>query len=649
MRGFPWKMSLVLLVAAVFPLQAFASVVLDEEEVIFTLDTSLGKDIYLIGDFNGWNPTIDKLIDLDGMHEIRLFLLPGRYRYRFIVDGVAMSDPGNPNRDEDGNSYFILREAATGYEIVYRESTGRGGVREDIDVQTKVRVAVTAMTDSSAVYLGAGIAGTIDDRLETDITIGYEFRTRYESDMQGDAYLVRGSALYRSGGRKINAFNRSEDLDLGDPLAIFGTIGPFGYPLGLFCRGIGFDGTLVFGVKCRAFYASRIDGYRTGLESLAGVHEAGMTPGLFSTRDLTDSDLIGLRAAGRWKHFAYKYLFRRDRRPSQASWELPADRWIYKGSETVCMQGLWVSLEGSKGVRLDAEFLNGTSYLSSLERMAPDGNEYSVFESDTEWEHGHRFHVGFTARSERTKFGISLRQETLEGCDALRGGIGAGRAGRVEIEGGLTLGDLALNVQAGVESYSSGNPGEVFWLQRRNFWLDGDILTIDRLLFLEESGVYDVRLEARWKGRGGRRGNGIRLTALYRGIPNGDDPVVAEVRLDAAIPLHERAALLCDLRFVSYRHGGWSGENDFLDTFLGLSGRIAGPLMCSIGVGVNPEAFDRWRYSFGDHGREDFLLARGVFDHVGGGDTAAIMHALQAAERELADEWAITFEAGIDF
>jgi 1,4-alpha-glucan branching enzyme len=91
-----------------------ASVRVDDEEVVFRLAGVSAEKVLLVGDFNGWNPTIDRLVESGGGFEIRFFLLPGRYRYRFIVDGVSKPDPDNPFIDRDGNSCFILAERKGG-------------------------------------------------------------------------------------------------------------------------------------------------------------------------------------------------------------------------------------------------------------------------------------------------------------------------------------------------------------------------------------------------------------------------------------------------------------------------------------------------------------------------------------------------------
>jgi 1,4-alpha-glucan branching enzyme len=49
----------------------------------------------IAGDFNGWNPVSPLQMVRDGDWRVKLPLAPGRYRYRFIVDGKWVTDPHN--------------------------------------------------------------------------------------------------------------------------------------------------------------------------------------------------------------------------------------------------------------------------------------------------------------------------------------------------------------------------------------------------------------------------------------------------------------------------------------------------------------------------------------------------------------------------
>lgn len=73
------------------------------------------RSVHLVGDFNDWMPTTDPMADENGDGEWSLFypLAPGRYAYKFVVDGTRwIPDPTNPNHEADGfggrNSIVII-------------------------------------------------------------------------------------------------------------------------------------------------------------------------------------------------------------------------------------------------------------------------------------------------------------------------------------------------------------------------------------------------------------------------------------------------------------------------------------------------------------------------------------------------------------
>lgn len=67
-------------------------------EVCFSTCFEDAHTVQLAGDFNDWSPSATPLENLDeisGDWQTRLPLEPGRYRYRFVVDGKWMTDPHN--------------------------------------------------------------------------------------------------------------------------------------------------------------------------------------------------------------------------------------------------------------------------------------------------------------------------------------------------------------------------------------------------------------------------------------------------------------------------------------------------------------------------------------------------------------------------
>ena len=77
------------------PIPAGRSVSAAAREVAFILNSPGAESVYLCGDFNEWFPGgLPMIRRMDGrLWEKRLLLPPGRYEYKFIVDGVWMHNP----------------------------------------------------------------------------------------------------------------------------------------------------------------------------------------------------------------------------------------------------------------------------------------------------------------------------------------------------------------------------------------------------------------------------------------------------------------------------------------------------------------------------------------------------------------------------
>ncbi len=63
----------------------------------FSFEGTGVKEVHLVGDFNGWKVSNDSLLwqKEEGVWQKRIFLGPGHYRYKFVVDGRWVTDPAN--------------------------------------------------------------------------------------------------------------------------------------------------------------------------------------------------------------------------------------------------------------------------------------------------------------------------------------------------------------------------------------------------------------------------------------------------------------------------------------------------------------------------------------------------------------------------
>ncbi len=83
---------------------AFAQPASDAGVVRFTYPDTTAKAVFLAGDFNGWSPNATPLDREGPAWVTRVFLDPGTYEYKFQVDGVWTVDAANPETTAKGNS-----------------------------------------------------------------------------------------------------------------------------------------------------------------------------------------------------------------------------------------------------------------------------------------------------------------------------------------------------------------------------------------------------------------------------------------------------------------------------------------------------------------------------------------------------------------
>lgn len=96
------------------------SVLVIDPNVVFTLSGYAdAKTVFCTGSFNGWSETGYEMTRKNGLWQIKLHLDPGKYTYKFIVDGNWILDPGNKlweqNEHKTGNSVIWVKpEGAMG-------------------------------------------------------------------------------------------------------------------------------------------------------------------------------------------------------------------------------------------------------------------------------------------------------------------------------------------------------------------------------------------------------------------------------------------------------------------------------------------------------------------------------------------------------
>ncbi len=72
---------------------------LRKKPVLFETVAGRGSHVYVAGTFNGWDPASQPLeySPEDGVFRKKLFLPPGFYEYKFVIDGIWHIDGSCPN------------------------------------------------------------------------------------------------------------------------------------------------------------------------------------------------------------------------------------------------------------------------------------------------------------------------------------------------------------------------------------------------------------------------------------------------------------------------------------------------------------------------------------------------------------------------
>lgn len=76
--------------------------------VTFTVHADKGKEVFLAGEFNGWDPAAKKLAykARSSVYTTTLNLAPGTYQYKFVIDGTWCADPENVNSVQNDQGTF---------------------------------------------------------------------------------------------------------------------------------------------------------------------------------------------------------------------------------------------------------------------------------------------------------------------------------------------------------------------------------------------------------------------------------------------------------------------------------------------------------------------------------------------------------------
>jgi chromosome partitioning protein len=95
------------------------SPVVSAREFTFTFEAPGAEHVLLTGDFNDWSLDGSEMEPISGIWTKTMKLAPGRYRYRYVVDGQWQHDPSNaviePNPYGGNDSILVMDDAAAAW------------------------------------------------------------------------------------------------------------------------------------------------------------------------------------------------------------------------------------------------------------------------------------------------------------------------------------------------------------------------------------------------------------------------------------------------------------------------------------------------------------------------------------------------------
>jgi 1,4-alpha-glucan branching enzyme len=84
---------------------------LGKKRVTFNIRAPNAREKAVAGTFNNWDPSTRTLKkETDGNWEVTFYLSPGKYEYRFVVDGIGSDEPhcSTRCRNQYGGKNYIV-------------------------------------------------------------------------------------------------------------------------------------------------------------------------------------------------------------------------------------------------------------------------------------------------------------------------------------------------------------------------------------------------------------------------------------------------------------------------------------------------------------------------------------------------------------
>ncbi len=673
--------------------------------VRFRYSDAEAEEVYLVGDFNGWSPNATPLDpESDGEWVTLVFLDPGTYEYKFLVDGEWRVDADNPELSANGNS--VVRVGAGGVVLPPGLSLGPSGgsggdAAERGDLRWFVRYLgfFTSRRDRELDrYDLDRPEHDVDVRLEADFgdDLSGWFLMNFNNLDEGTSVsrtrlrYDRGAVLWRAPAFELELFDNTGVVDFEDPGHLVGKVGIYEDAFGFRRRGVHVE-RRILGAPLQFLYADNTED---------AFDPTPVFPGLIPRPPLYDAvdskrnaDILALRFRAGRADEGLGFGWRWDRGAAPGTLEEvvdPADTTsIFVRTREYATHEEWSgwSLDlrlRPFGTQLIAEYMAGARHARAQSVRNPvSGGLGAPVSSDTRFEldDSKRAIVLLRRESQQTRWVPELRYDyhehdftqlvTGEPFLMRRNGVTLTARGRVR---GI---EATFAVEQSWFDYPAGATWETqFWFRRHNFWLDEDTARFDRLtllgadrasrfrttlsrsLWAERDLTGSVRFT--WSSPGFDRapryletvlrfgvdvGAGFELRthsrlATYRRFTTADPEVVAAL---GPGPHLEAGSLVA--RDLDATHDMRTFHAHFVELVYPLSDRSD----IALGFGVDPFVVYEVRNQYMDIGWDEFLFDAGASPRDAFFDPAGLGQRLEAAERALERERRLMLEARVRF
>jgi hypothetical protein len=615
-----------------------------DDEVFFTLVAPGAQNVYLVGDFNNWNPTVERMPQSGDVFEISLYLVAGSYRYKFVVDGKWIVDPDNPNSDPSRGSPLVLVEKPAG--LVLKT--------EDLEEEKKsppIRPALRYIGDFRV------DDGDFDSDQQIDVSLRvakgklrscFLFKTVEStwdlSEADLDVTVDRGFVETEGAGVVIRAFDNDSVWTSTGPLGLVGNAGVYDYNAGFGRTGFAVEYPFSEAIKIRGMYADYAGSGELPLPSadigaaviFAGSGESETTAYSF-VPGREGSDLFGFEAFIDADGYQLGYARRHDYGLNQGR-KLEITRadsliatTLFGTREGFTAAEYWVRIKKYFGLNAAFGFGRGEATLYHLDRgfciSDVDGLESlkqtprpDVVDFETELLSSDRYVAALDYNILRLLLSASWERTSFD----FKPGVyeeAAAAVHRSSVWAAYNTDEWHVGIKARYteQDYGDSPPGLIVDSPSRNFWLDGrDELDVGDIAALGRAYYSDVVLTAAWAasgsaGDGGRTGgeewwppSAVSLEAGITAEYFFKTYLYRHARLNLEKVFRYGLFLMLDGRIASYGPDLAGEDKRFADGYAEFGYRRP-RYEINLGYGFDPVIFDLVLNEYDDIGRSEYL------------------------------------------